>query len=87
MASRQNGTLYTGVTTDLKRRAWEHRDKVLGGFTARYNCTLLVWYREYENVVDAIADEKRIKKWRRAWKIQMIEAMNPDWRDLYPNLA
>ena len=87
MASRRNGTLYTGVTTDLKRRAWEHRDKVLGGFTARYNCTMLVWYRRYDNVVDAIADEKRIKKWRRAWKIQMIEAMNPDWRDLYPDLA
>ena len=87
MASRRNGTLYTGVTTDLKRRAWEHRDKVLSGFTARYNCTMLVWYRRYENVVDAIADEKRIKKWRRAWKIQMIEAMNPDWRDLYPDLA
>ena len=87
MASRKNGTPYVGVTTDLKHRVWEHRDKVIGGFTARYGCAHLVWYREYENVVDAIAEEKRIKKWRRAWKLQLIEGMNPHWRDLYPVLA
>ena len=87
MASRKNGTLYVGVTTDLKHRAWEHRDKVIGGFTAKYDCTMLVWYREYENVADAIAEEKRIKKWRRAWKLQLVEDMNPYWQDLYPDLG
>ena len=87
MASRKNGTLYTGVTTDLTRRVWEHRDKMLGGFTAKYNCTLLVWFRGYVNVIDAIAEEKRIKKWRRTWKIQLIEEMNPHWRDMYADLA
>lgn len=86
MASAPNGTLYTGVTTDLARRVWEHRDRVTGGFTSRYGVRLLVWYREYENVIDAIADEKRIKRWRRAWKIEMIEKTNPLWADLYPGL-
>ena len=86
MASRKNGTLYTGVTADLGRRAWEHRDKVIGGFTARYNVTRLVWYREYADITDAIAEEKRIKRWRRVWKIQLIEKMNPEWDDLYPLL-
>ena len=87
MASRKRGTIYVGVTNDKQRRAWEHRDKIAGGFTAKYNCINLVWYREYENVIDAIADEKRIKKWRRVWKIQMIEEANPGWRDLYPDFA
>jgi putative endonuclease len=86
MASGPNGTLYTGVTTDLARRVWEHRDRVTGGFTSRHGVRLLVWYREYENVIDAIADEKRIKRWRRAWKIGMIEETNPLWEDLYPGL-
>lgn len=87
MASKKNGTLYVGVTTDLLHRVWEHRDKITGGFTAKYNVNFLVWYREYENVVDAIADEKRIKKWRRAWKIEAIEKENPNWEDLYTSLA
>jgi len=82
MASRKGGTLYTGVTGDLPRRVWEHRDEVTGGFTARYGVKLLVWYREFDDIADAIDEEKRIKKWRRAWKIRLIEAMNPKWRDL-----
>lgn len=86
MASKRNGTLYTGVTTDLANRAWEHRSGALGGFTAKYGVRLLVWYGEYENVVDAIADEKRIKRWRRAWKLELIEKTNPHWEDLYPTL-
>ena len=88
MASRKNGTLYVGVTADLVHRVWEHRDKIHPrGFTARYNCTRLVWYREYDDIADAIADEKRIKRWRRVWKIEMIQEMNPEWEDLYPLLV
>jgi putative endonuclease len=87
MASRKNGTLYTGVTSDLQRRVWEHRDRVKGGFTSRYGVTRLVWHRSYEDIKEAIADEKRIKRWRRAWKIQLIEGTNPEWRDLYQDIA
>ena len=87
MASRTNGTLYTGVTADLPRRVWEHRDDIIDGFTAKYGVKRLVWYREYDDITDAIAEEKRIKKWRRAWKIQLIEAMNPEWRDLYEDIV
>ncbi len=87
MASRKNGTLYTGVTADLARRVWEHRDKVLPGFTSRYGVTRLVWYRAFDDIEIAIAEEKRIKRWRRAWKIQMIEQMNPEWEDLYANIV
>ena len=87
MASRTNGTLYTGVTADFPRRVWEHRDDIIDGFTAKYGVKRLVWYREYDDITDAIAEEKRIKKWRRAWKIQLIEAMNPEWRDLYEDIV
>ena len=87
MASRKGGTLYTGVTADLPRRVWEHRDEVTGGFTAKYGVKRLVWYREFEDITDAIVEEKRIKKWRRTWKIELIEAMNPEWRDLYEDIV
>lgn len=87
MASRKHGTIYVGVTNDIRRRAYEHRDKIIRGFTAKYDCVNLVWFRRYENITDAIADEKRFKKWRREWKVQMIEEDNPDWRDLYPDFA
>ena len=87
MASRKHGTIYVGVTNDIRRRAYEHRDKIIRGFTAKYDCVNLVWFPRYENITDAIADEKRIKKWRREWKVQMIEEDNPDWRDLYPDFA
>lgn len=86
MASRKNGTLYTGVTADLARRAYEHRDKLSGGFTTRYDVKRLIWYREYSDITEAIADEKRIKRWQRRWKIELIEKMNPEWEDLYPTL-
>jgi putative endonuclease len=81
MASRRNGTLYTGVTTNLSRRAWEHRDGLLEGFTKKYGVKLLVWYEEHGSVVEAIAREKAIKRWRRAWKLALIEADNPQWLD------
>ncbi|MGI9401591.1 MAG: GIY-YIG nuclease family protein [Rhizobiaceae bacterium] len=86
MASRKGGTLYTGVTNDIARRAWEHRDSVLPGFTVRYGVLRLVWYRQHDCIVQAIEEEKRIKKWRRIWKIEMIERENPEWKDLYPLL-
>ena len=86
MASRKGGTLYTGVTNDIARRSWEHRDSVLPGFTARYGVKRLVWFSEFGSIEDAIAEEKRIKKWRRAWKIELIETKNPEWEDLYPLL-
>ena len=87
MASKRNGTLYTGVTSDLARRAHEHRTGATPGFTSRYRCTLLVWYERFETMPDAIFEEKRIKGGSRAAKLRLIEAMNPDWRDLYPDLA
>jgi putative endonuclease len=86
MASRMRGTLYVGVTSDLPRRTWEHRDGVTGGFTARYGVNRLVWYRWHDGIVQAIDEEKRIKRWRRSWKIQLIEAANPDWKDLYQDI-
>ncbi|SFU13568.1 GIY-YIG nuclease family protein [Mesorhizobium sp. YR577] len=83
LASRKNGTLYTGVTGDLERRVWEHREGLTDGFTKKYGVRRLVWYRDYVDIGDAIVDEKRIKKWRRKWKLELIEAMNPEWDNLY----
>ena len=82
LTNRPRGTLYTGVTNDLIRRLAEHRDGRAGSFTRRYNCTRLIWLEHHTDVRQAILREKRIKKWNRAWKIEMIEAMNPDWDDL-----
>ena len=87
MASVRNGTLYTGVTANLARRVHEHRAALLPGFTRRYGCTRLVWYERYPTMVEAIAREKQIKAGSRKRKLTLIEAMNPDWRDLYPGLA
>jgi putative endonuclease len=83
LASKRGGTLYLGVTNDIGRRVWEHKTRALGGFSARYGVDRLVWCETYDRIDEAIAREKAIKKWRRAWKIQLIEEMNPDWRDLY----
>ena len=83
LASRRNGTLYTGVTGDLLRRVYEHKNDIREGFTSRYGVHILVWYETYEDIHAAILREKRIKKWRRAWKLQLIEKDNPDWADLY----
>ena len=87
MASKPMGTLYVGVTNDVVRRAWEHREGVLPGFTKRYRIARLVYFKEFPDVRDAIQREKNLKHWSRAWKVSLIEAANPDWHDLYPTLA
>ena len=86
MASARIGTLYIGVTSDLLKRAWEHREGVAAGFTKRYGCKLLVWFEVHDRIESAILREKQMKEWRRAWKLRQIEAMNPDWNDLFPAL-
>ena len=87
MASQRNGTLYTGVTSNLPQRAWQHRESLIPGFTKKYGCKLLVWYAPYERMDDAIAREKQIKSGSRRKKLALIEAMNPTWRDLYADFA
>jgi putative endonuclease len=87
MASRRYGTLYIGVTSDLSRRAWEHREGLIAGFTKRYGCKHLVWYEPHDWVVGAIQREKSLKRWPRDWKINLIERQNPLWADLYKTLA
>lgn len=86
MASGRNGTLYIGVTSDLLKRTWEHREGIADGFTKRYGCRTLVWFEAHDRIDDAIRREKQMKEWRRAWKLRQIEASNPDWQDLYPTL-
>ena len=86
LASKRNGTLYCGVTTDLERRVFEHKHHLIKGFTSRYNVHDLVWYESYFDVRDAIAREKCIKEWQRKWKLELIEKFNPDWRDLYTDI-
>src|SRR5260221_1044975 len=83
MASRKFGTLYVGVTSNIHERGWQHREGALPGFTRRYGVKLLVWYEFHSTMEAAIAREKQIKEWRRLWKIELIAAMNPEWRDLY----
>lgn len=87
LASRRNGTIYTGVTSDLARRAAEHREKIIPGFTRRYEVNILVWYEEFGEVADAIAREKQLKGWNRAWKIRLIEKHNSGWNDPAPGLV
>ena len=87
MANKRNGTLYTGVTSNLPGRAWQHREGAVDGFTKRYGCKLLVWYELAGTMEAAILREKQIKAGSRAKKIALIEAMNPDWRDLYDDIA
>ncbi len=82
LASQRNGTLYTGLTNDLERRILEHKQKVVKGFTAKYNVNLLVYFEEHESVHEAAIREKRIKKWKRSWKLELIEKDNPNWNDL-----
>ena len=86
LASKRNGTLYLGVTNNLGRRVWEHKAKVVPGFSKTYGVDRLVWYEVYDRVDEAITREKDVKKWRRLWKLRLIEAMNPDWNDLYETL-
>jgi putative endonuclease len=87
MASRRNGTLYTGSAIDLAKRAWEHRNDVVEGFTKKHQCHLLVWYEQHDCIEEARLRERRIKEWKRAWKIREIEGLNPDWEDLYDRIA
>jgi predicted GIY-YIG superfamily endonuclease len=87
MASKRNGTIYTGVTSSLVDRAWQHREGLVDGFTKRYGCKLLVWFELHATMPDAIAREKLIKGGSRARKIALIKAMNPGWRDLFPEIA
>jgi putative endonuclease len=84
LASKKHGTLYLGVTNDLVRRVYEHRTKAVEGFTKRYAVDKLVWFEIHDNVEAAITREKELKKWRRDWKIRLIEEQNPEWVDLYP---
>jgi putative endonuclease len=86
LASKRNGTLYTGVTSNLVQRIEQHRAKAVESFTERYAVHRLVWYEEHDTMINAIAREKGIKKWRRAWKISLIEEVNPEWRDLAKEL-
>jgi putative endonuclease len=86
LANRRNGTLYVGVTSDLIRRVWEHRSGAVNGFTRDYGLHSLVFAEFHETMADAILREKRIKKWRRVWKLELIEEHNPQWRDFYDDL-
>jgi putative endonuclease len=83
LASRRNGTTYIGVTSNLPKRVWEHREGVTEGFTSEYGVKSLVWYELHDDAEAAILREKQIKKWNRAWKLRLIEEKNPEWRDLF----
>lgn len=83
LASKRNGTIYVGVTSDLAQRIWQHRADVVAGFSKQYAVHSLVYVEYHDTMADAILREKRIKKWRRAWKLELIEKNNPDWQDLY----
>lgn len=86
LVSKRNGTLYVGVTANLLQRVWQHKSGLVEGFTQRYGVKCLVWYEMHESMPAAIAREKAVKGWLRAWKLKLIEASNPDWRDLYADL-
>jgi putative endonuclease len=87
LASRRDGATYVGMTNDLVRRVYEHRQKFVSGFSSRYNITRLVWFEIYDDPISAISREKELKKWRRDWKTQLIEAENPQWLDLYESIC
>jgi putative endonuclease len=86
LASRRNGTLYVGVTSDLVRRAWEHRNGLVVGFTKKYGVHHLVCYEMHADMMTAVTREKQLKKWNRAWKLRLIEERNPEWRDLWEEI-
>ena len=86
LASERNGTLYIGVTSDLVKRIWEHKNNLIKGFTKRYSVHHLVWYELHDSMNSAIESEKNIKEWKRAWKIKLIEKDNPNWHDLYDSI-
>ena len=86
LASKRNGTLYTGVTSDLIQRVWQHKQYLVEGFTKKYRVKKLVYYEVHDNAESAITKEKQIKKWRRKWKLRLIEERNPEWKDLYEKI-
>ena len=86
MANHRRGQTYLGVTSNLPQRAYQHRNKLIDGHSKEKNCTLLVWFEHFDDLQDARASEYRMKKWKRAWKIKLIEERNPDWRDLYDDI-
>ena len=87
LASKPNGTIYLGVTSNLPQRVWQHQGDFVGGFTRRYGVHRLVWYETHSTMEAAITRERRMKKWRRAWKVRLIEEANPSWRDLSSEIA
>ncbi len=87
LASKRNGTLYIGVTSDLVKRIWEHKNIMVEGFTKRYNVHRLVWYELHESMETAITREKRLKNWKRKWKLELIESSNPKWQDFYHRIV
>ena len=87
VASKRNGTLYVGVTSDLVQRIWQHKNDFVEGFTQRYGVHTLVWYEAHELMESAVAREKAIKEWKRVWELELIETGNPNWRDLYDEIV
>ncbi|NOU39894.1 MAG: GIY-YIG nuclease family protein [Methylotenera sp.] len=86
LASKRNGTLYIGVTSDLIKRVWQHKNDLVEGFTKKYKVHDLVWYELVDDMASAILREKQIKEWKRQWKLELIEKLNPYWKDLYPSI-
>lgn len=87
LASQKNGTLYVGITSDLVKRIWQHKNEVVEGYTQKYAVKNLVYFEQYEHVDDAILREKRLKHWNRKWKLELIEKENPNWNDLYDEIC
>jgi putative endonuclease len=87
LASKQNGTLYIGVTSELVKRIWEHKNDMVEGFTKRYGVHRLVWYEIHESMESAIEREKRLREWKRKWKLELIESSNPNWQDLFNTIV
>lgn len=87
LASKRNGTLYIGVTSDLLKRIWQHKNKLVEGFTQKYNVNRLVYFEIHPGAESAIIREKQMKKWKRAWKLRLIEGKNPKWKDLYDDIV
>ncbi len=87
LASKPYGTLYLGVTSNLLGRSWQHKNDQVGGFTKKYGVHRLVWYEVHDSMIEAITREKQLKKWNRDWKVNLVQAMNPEWRDLYDDFT
>jgi putative endonuclease len=87
LVSKRNGTLYIGMTSNLQKRAWEHKNNLIEGFTKRYGVHRLVYYELHQDMMSAITREKQMKKWNRAWKVELIEQLNPEWKDLWEEIV